>query len=123
MADNKHIFDAIHGTNRNENMNTVSGIAHIKISVNNIIVSISDINGNVIVWKTAGSLGFKGSRKSTIVAAKATGDAVAQKALSLGIQRVEVKVKCKDNDACSDAVINAIKNAGIEITSVSIARL
>lgn len=101
-------------------MNTFSGIAHIKVSLNNIMVSISDINGNVIAWKTAGSLGFKGARKSTAVAAKATGDAVARKALTLGIQRVEVKVKGKDNDACSDAVISAIKNAGIEIASVSV---
>jgi len=100
-------------------MNTFSGIAHIKLSINNIIVTVSDVDGNVIIWKTPGTLGFKGSRKSTIVAAKATGDAVAQKALKLGIQRVEVKIKGKGNDACSDAVINAIKDAGIEIASVS----
>lgn len=118
MADNKHISDTIHGTTRNENMK--SGIAHIKVSLNNIIVTLSDINGNVIVWKTPGTLGFKGSRKITTVAAKATGDAIAQKALTHGIQRVEVKIKGKDNDACSDAVISAIKNAGIEIVSVSV---
>ncbi len=105
-----------------KNTNTFSGIAHIKVSLNNIIVTISDINGNVIIWKTPGTLGFKGSRRSTAVAAKVTGDAVAQKALTLGIQRVEVKIKGKDKDACSDAVINAIKNAGIEIASVSVVR-
>lgn len=105
-----------------KNTNTFSGIAHIKVSINNIIVTISDINGNVIIWKTPGTLGFKGSRRSTAVAAKVTGDAVAQKALTLGIQRVEVKIKGKDKDACSDAVINAIKNAGIEIASVSVVR-
>jgi len=104
---------------QNENMNAFSGIAHIKVSINNIIVTISDINGNVIIWKTPGALGFKGSRKSTTVAAKVTGEAVAQKALELGIQRVEVKVKGKGNDACRDAVIDAIRNTGIEIASVS----
>jgi small subunit ribosomal protein S11 len=117
MADNN--LDTIYTASQNENMNASSGIAHIKLSINNIIVTMSDINGNVIAWKTPKALGFKGARKSTAIAAKVTGDTVARKALELGIQTVEVKVKGKGNDACGDAVIDAIKNTGIEIISVT----
>src|ERR1700709_1686181 len=69
------------------------GQAHIKTSFNNTIVSLSDKDGNVIAWESAGGAGFKGSRKSTPFAAQVTADAAARKGIDQGLQKVEVFVK------------------------------
>ena len=69
------------------------GQAHIKTSFNNTIVSLTDREGNVIAWESAGGAGFKGSRKSTPFAAQVTADAAARKGIEQGLQKVEVFVK------------------------------
>jgi small subunit ribosomal protein S11 len=69
------------------------GQAHIKTSFNNTIVSLTDREGNVIAWESAGGAGFKGSRKSTPFAAQVTADAAARKGIEHGLQKVEVFVK------------------------------
>ena len=69
------------------------GQAHIKTSFNNTIVSLTDREGNVIAWESAGGAGFKGSRKSTPFAAQVTADAAARKGMEHGLQKVEVFVK------------------------------
>ena len=73
--------------------NIAIGQAHIKTSFNNTIVALTDPEGNVIVWESAGSAGFKGSRKSTPFAAQVTADAAARKGMEHGLQKVEVFVK------------------------------
>src|SRR5204863_4043064 len=73
--------------------NIAIGQAHIKTSFNNTIVALTDPEGNVIVWESAGSAGFKGSRKSTPFAAQVTADAAARKGMEHGLQKVEVLVK------------------------------
>src|SRR3954454_17061418 len=73
--------------------NIAIGQAHIKTSFNNTIVALTDKDGNVIAWKSAGAAGFKGSRKSTPFAAQVTADAVAREGMEHGLQKVEVFVK------------------------------
>src|SRR6266496_5433050 len=73
--------------------NGTYGQAHIKTSFNNTIVTLTDPEGNVIAWESAGSAGFKGSRKSTPFAAQVTADAAAKKGMEQGLQKVEVYVK------------------------------
>src|SRR5260370_6116533 len=78
---------------RKPKKNIPVGQAHIKTSFNNTIVSLTDVQGNVIAWESAGGAGFKGSRKSTPFAAQVTADAAARKGLEQGLQKVDVYVK------------------------------
>ena len=80
-------------TRRRVKKNIAIGQAHIKTSFNNTIVTLTDREGNVIVWESAGSAGFKGSRKSTPFAAQVTADNAARKGMEHGLQKVEVFVK------------------------------
>src|SRR5207244_4631902 len=73
--------------------NIAIGQAHIKTSFNNTIVALTDKDGNVIAWRSAGAAGFKGSRKSTPFAAQVTADSCARKGMEHGLQKVEVFVK------------------------------
>src|SRR5437764_14876728 len=75
--------------------NITYGQAHIKTSFNNTIVTLTDTEGNVIAWESAGSAGFKGSRKSTPFAAQVTADAAAKKGMEHGLQQVEVCAECR----------------------------
>lgn len=92
------------------------GIAHVKATFNNTIVSLTDIYGNVIAWASAGRVGFKGSRKSTPYAAQLAAQAAAREALELGMKRVEIRVK--GPGAGREAAIRALQAAGLEITAI-----
>src|SRR3954447_25645637 len=81
------------GGRRRARKNNPVGVAHIKSSFNNTIVTLTDREGNVIAWESAGGAGFKGSRKSTPFAAQVTADAAARKGMEQGLQKVEVLVK------------------------------
>ena len=78
---------------RKERKNIVSGVAHVNSTFNNTMITITDAQGNTISWSSAGTMGFKGSRKSTPFAAQVTADAAARKGLEQGLQKVEVYVK------------------------------
>src|SRR6201997_53031 len=78
---------------RKERKNVTYGVAHIKSSFNNTIVSISDPDGNVLAWASAGNVGFKGSRKSTPFAAQLAAEACARRAMEHGVRKVEGLVK------------------------------
>jgi small subunit ribosomal protein S11 len=80
-------------TRRRERKNVVAGQAHIQSTFNNTIISITDVDGNVISWGSAGAQGFKGSRKSTPFAAQVTAEATAKKALEHGMRSIEVFVR------------------------------
>ena len=77
-------------TRRREKKNVVHGVAHIKSTFNNTIISISDMDGNVLSWASAGNVGFKGSRKSTPFAAQLAAEAASRKAQEHGVRRVDV---------------------------------
>ena len=93
-----------------------NGIAHIKSTFNNTIVSLADIYGNVISWASAGTVGFKGSRKNTPFAAQKAAQSCARTAKELGLRRVEVLVK--GPGAGREAAIRALQAAGLEIMAI-----
>src|SRR5213595_268762 len=103
-------------TRRRVKKNIAIGQAHIKTSFNNTIVSLTDNEGNVIAWESAGSAGFKGSRKSTPFAAQVTADTCARKGMEHGLQKVEVFVK--GPGAGRETAIRSLQAAGLEILGV-----
>ena len=101
---------------RKVSKNIESGKAHIHSSFNNTIVTISDVQGNVISWASAGGLGFKGSRKSTPFAAGEVAETAAKAAMEHGLKTVEVFVK--GPGAGRESAIRSLQTAGLEITSI-----
>ncbi|HLH70460.1 MAG TPA: 30S ribosomal protein S11 [Candidatus Dormibacteraeota bacterium] len=104
-------------TRRRERKNVAVGQAHIQSTFNNTIISISDLQGNVITWGSAGSQGFKGSRKSTPYAAQVTAEAAARRAMEHGMRSIEVFVK--GPGAGREAAIRALQAAGLEVTAIT----
>jgi small subunit ribosomal protein S11 len=92
------------------------GIANIKASFNNTIVSISDPSGNVVAWATAGGVGFKGTKKGTPYAAQSAADQAARKAFEAGVRQVSVLVK--GPGAGRETAIRALQAGGLNITSI-----
>ena len=103
-------------TRRRVRKNIPVGQAHIKTSFNNTIVSLSDREGNVIAWESAGGAGFKGSRKSTPFAAQVTADAAARKGIEQGLQKVEVFVKGPGSGR--ETAIRSLQATGLEVGSI-----
>jgi small subunit ribosomal protein S11 len=101
---------------RRERKNIAQGVAHIKSSFNNTIVSISDMEGNVLSWASAGNVGFKGSRKSTPFAAQLAAEAAAKRAMEHGVRKVEVMVKGPGSGR--ETAIRSIMSAGIEVSGI-----
>ena len=93
-----------------------SGIAHIKATFNNTHVTITDKRGNVIAWSTAGSSGFKGSRKNTAYAATIAAEKLGQEAVQMGLRTIDVMVK--GPGAGRESAIRALAVAGLEVTSI-----
>ena len=101
---------------RKPKKNIPIGQAHIKTSFNNTIVALTDKDGNVIAWESAGSAGFKGSRKSTPFAAQVTADSCARKGMEHGLEKVEVFAKGAGSGR--ETAIRSLQAAGLEITSI-----
>lgn len=101
---------------KREAKNITQGVAHVQATFNNTIVTITDPQGNVVTWASAGSVGFKGSRKSTPFAAQTASENAAQKAMSHGMR--EVRVYVKGPGAGREAAIRALQAAGLEITTI-----
>ena len=96
--------------------NITYGQAHIKTSFNNTIVTLTDTEGNVIAWESAGSAGFKGSRKSTPFAAQVTADSAAKKGMEHGLERVEGFAKGAGSGR--ETAIRSLQAAGLDVTTV-----
>ena len=103
-------------TKKRDRKVSASGVAHVKASFNNTTVTITDTDGNVITWASAGKVGFKGSRKSTPFAAQVAAEASAREALNSGMKRVEVWVK--GPGAGREAAIRSLQAAGLEISAI-----
>lgn len=102
---------------RKERKNIAYGAAHIKSTFNNTVVTITDLNGNAIAWESAGSVGFKGSRKSTPFAAQVAAEAVAKKAQEHGMKKVDVFVKGPGSG--KETAVRTLQAAGLELGSVN----
>ena len=114
MASNKKAVKT--RVRRADRKNIAVGQAHIKSSFNNTIVSITDPQGNVIAWQSAGTVGFKGSRKSTPFAAQMAAEACAKAAQDHGMRKVAVFVKGPGSGR--ETAIRSLQAAGLEVTSI-----
>ncbi|MCX5659079.1 MAG: 30S ribosomal protein S11 [Planctomycetota bacterium] len=92
------------------------GIAHIKASFNNTQVTITDINGETLCWDSAGTVGFKGSRKSTPFAATRAAEESASKAKKFGMQEIEVRIK--GAGAGRESAVTALQASGLKISAI-----
>ena len=103
-------------TRKRDRKVSTTGVAHVQASFNNTIVTITDTDGHVVTWASAGKVGFKGSRKSTPFAAQVAAEASAREALNAGMKRVEVWVK--GPGAGREAAIRSLQAAGLEISAI-----
>ncbi len=101
---------------RRERKNIVSGVAHVNASFNNTMITISDAQGNAIAWSSAGTMGFKGSRKSTPYAAQMAGEDAGNKAIEHGMKTLEVEVK--GPGAGRESALRALQAVGFTITAI-----
>ena len=101
------------GAKKKERRNVQNGIAHVQSTFNNTIVTITDVSGNVIAWASAGSVGFKGSRKSTPFAAQLAAEQAAKKAIEQGVKAIEVYVK--GPGAGREAALRSLQAAGFRV--------
>jgi small subunit ribosomal protein S11 len=101
---------------RRDRKNVDVGVAHVRSTFNNTIVSITDTTGNVISWSSAGNVGFKGSRKSTPYAAQMAAETAARTAMEHGMKIVEVSVK--GPGAGREAAIRALQAVGLEVSGI-----
>lgn len=99
-----------------EKKNVVQGVAHIKSTFNNTIVSITDMTGAVISWASAGTVGFKGTKKSTPFAAQLAAENAARKAMEHGLKRVDVFVKGPGSGR--ETAIRSLQAVGLEVTLI-----
>lgn len=96
--------------------NVTRGVAYIKATFNNTIVTMTDTNGDVLCWATAGTVGFKGSRKSTPFAAQRAAETVAERAAKFGVKEIEVKVKGPGSGR--ESAITGLQSAGITVRTI-----
>jgi len=101
---------------RRERKNITSGIAHVNATFNNTIITITDVQGNTIAWSSAGSQGFKGSRKSTPYAAQIAAENAGRKAIEHGVKTLEVQVKGPGSGR--ESALRALNSVGFTITSI-----
>jgi len=104
------------GAKKKEKKIVPSGVAHIQASFNNTTVTIADLEGNVVCWSSAGSLGFKGSRKGTPFAAQQAALTAANRAREAGMRSLEVNVKGPGSGR--DSAIRALQTAGLEVRTI-----
>ncbi len=101
---------------RRERKNIITGVAHINASFNNTMITITDAQGNAIAWSSAGTMGFKGSRKSTPYAAQVAGEDVARKAQEHGMKTLEVEVRGPGSGR--ESALRALQAAGFNVTTI-----
>ena len=102
---------------RKTKLNIVEGQAHIKSSYNNTLVTITDTEGNVISWASAGTVGYKGSKKKTPYAAGLSAESAAKAAVDAGLKKVEVFVR--GLGAGRENAIRSLQTAGLEVTAIN----
>ena len=101
---------------RRERKNITSGVAHVNSTFNNTLITITDTQGNAISWSSAGSMGFKGSRKSTPYAAQVAAEDAGRKAMEHGVKTLEVNVRGPGSGR--ESALRALQAAGFTITSI-----
>jgi small subunit ribosomal protein S11 len=103
-------------TRRREKKNVPVGLAYIQSTFNNITITLTDPNGNVLSWASSGTVGFKGSRKSTPYAAGLAAEEAARRAMEHGLRQVDVRIKGPGSGR--EAAIRSLQAAGLQVTSI-----
>ena len=103
-------------TRKKEKKNVVAGVAHVAATFNNTIITITDTAGNAVSWSSAGSLGFKGSRKSTPYAAQVAAEDAGKKAVEHGMRTLEVEVSGPGSGR--ESALRALQAVGLQVTSI-----
>ncbi len=103
-------------TKKRERKNVVAGVAHVNATFNNTLITISDMAGNAVAWSSAGTMGFKGSRRSTPYAAQVAAEDAGRKAMEHGVRTVEVEVK--GPGAGRESALRALQAVGFIITAI-----
>ena len=101
---------------RRERKNITNGIAHVNSTFNNTMITISDVQGNTIAWSSAGTLGFKGSRKSTPFAAQMAAEDAGKKAAEYGVKSIDVEVRGPGSGR--ESALRALQSVGFSVTSI-----
>ena len=101
---------------RRERKNISNGIAHVNSTFNNTMITISDVQGNTIAWSSSGTLGFKGSRKSTPFAAQMAAEDAGKKAAEHGVKAIDVQVRGPGSGR--ESALRALKSVGFTVTSI-----
>ena len=101
---------------RRERKNISNGIAHVNSTFNNTMITISDVQGNTIAWSSSGTLGFKGSRKSTPFAAQMAAEDAGKKAAEHGVKAIDVQVRGPGSDR--ESALRALLSVGFTVTSI-----
>ena len=101
---------------RKERKNIIAGVAHVNSTFNNLVITITDAQGNTISWSSAGTMGFKGARKSTPYAAQMAAEDAAKKAMEHGMTTLEVEVRGPGSGR--ESALRALQAAGFTITSI-----
>ncbi|MFG0307047.1 MAG: 30S ribosomal protein S11 [Phycisphaerales bacterium JB040] len=96
--------------------NVVRGVAHIKATHNNTIITVTDTNGEALAWDSAGTIGFKGARKATPFAATRAGEQCGQKVRKMGM--VEIEVKIKGTGAGRESAVQGLVSTGLRVTAI-----
>ncbi|MCC6677454.1 MAG: 30S ribosomal protein S11 [Phycisphaerales bacterium] len=96
--------------------NVVRGVAHIKATQNNTIVTITDVNGETVAWDSAGTMGFKGARKSTPFAATRAGETVGSKARKMGMSEIEIRIK--GSGAGRESAVTGLVSSGLRVMAI-----
>jgi small subunit ribosomal protein S11 len=104
------------GKKKRQRRNVGKAIAHVKASFNNTIVTVTDLGGQVIAWDSAGTIGYKGSRKSTPFAALRAAEKVAEKVRKMGVSELEVRVRGPGSGR--ESAIRALASSGIEVKTI-----
>ncbi|MDP4198558.1 MAG: 30S ribosomal protein S11 [Bacteroidota bacterium] len=92
------------------------GVAHVKATFNNVMITLTDPQGNTLSWATAGKMGFKGSRKNTPFAAQVSAESAAKEAFDMGLRKVDVLIKGPGSGR--EAAVRALQTAGIEVLTI-----
>jgi small subunit ribosomal protein S11 len=101
---------------RRERKNITSGVAHVNATFNNTMITITDAQGNTIAWSSSGTMGFKGSRKSTPYAAQVAAEDAGKKAMEHGMRQLEIEVKGPGSGR--ESALRALQTVGFSVTSI-----
>ena len=105
------------GTKKKKKIQAESlGVAHVKATFNNVMITLTDTRGNTLSWATAGKMGFKGSRKNTPFAAQVSAENAAKEAYDMGLRKVDVVIKGPGSGR--EAAVRALQTAGIEVLTI-----